>query len=351
MTTTAGSSGRQVWAGGREGWRLPACQRSVQCAAAPPMPAVACSNYCGAAASYESAGARAGVRWCVLCCVCGTSCAGMPCERFAAGPGLPPCKVNELRWCQTDLAANAYAWPRFIADDMRFGVLDSGHGANHDGYMADVVRTRQWKVGVLLHRPPVGVSNPCMPVWLLQAVSFGLSCLAWVRQMMKHHVQDPSCDSDVVSSSSGVHQSPLCRVLTGAAGYPFDGAPTAAPHLWLSAGCCRSHALKGGAWWTTPPAPRHVPQWTGSGTTRQQAQTQEQAAGGLTGVACCGQSGCKHSICLVILQVHALCRVEATHRHTHTEHGCCTCTLRLRQSTVVQGRWAVCIAASFDHVG
>jgi hypothetical protein len=74
--------------------------------------------------------------------------AGTPCERFAAGPGLPPCKVNELRWCQTDLAANAYAWPRFIADDMRFGVLDSGHGANHDGYMADVVRARQWKVGV-----------------------------------------------------------------------------------------------------------------------------------------------------------------------------------------------------------
>lgn len=71
---------------------------------------------------------------------------GTPCERFAAGPGLPPCKVNELRWCQTDLAANAYAWPRFVADDMRFGVLDSGHGANHDGYMADVVRMRQWQV-------------------------------------------------------------------------------------------------------------------------------------------------------------------------------------------------------------
>jgi hypothetical protein len=39
-----------------------------------------------------------------------------------------------------------YSWPRFIADDMRFGVLDSGHGANHDGFMADVVRSRQWKV-------------------------------------------------------------------------------------------------------------------------------------------------------------------------------------------------------------
>lgn len=71
---------------------------------------------------------------------------GIPCERFAAGPGLPPCKVNTLTWCHTDLAANAYAWPRFIADDMRFGVLDSGHGASHDGVMADVVRSRGWKV-------------------------------------------------------------------------------------------------------------------------------------------------------------------------------------------------------------
>lgn len=76
----------------------------------------------------------------------------VPCERFAAGPGLPPCKTNELRWCQTDLAANAYSWPRFIADDMRFGVLDSGHGANHDGFMADVVRARKWKVARIANR-------------------------------------------------------------------------------------------------------------------------------------------------------------------------------------------------------
>ena len=80
---------------------------------------------------------------CRLC----VAVAAAPCERFAEGPGLPPCKVNELRWCQTDLAANVYSWPRFMADDMRFGVLDSGSGANHDGYMADVVRARNWKVG------------------------------------------------------------------------------------------------------------------------------------------------------------------------------------------------------------
>lgn len=69
-----------------------------------------------------------------------------PCERFAAGAGLPPCKSNELSWCQTDLAANAYDWRRFVGDGMLFGVLDSGYGANHDGVMADVVRARRWKV-------------------------------------------------------------------------------------------------------------------------------------------------------------------------------------------------------------
>lgn len=83
---------------------------------------------------------------CVHMCVC--LHAATPCERFAAAPGYPPCKTNELTWCQTDLAANVYSWPRFIADDMRFGVLDSGQGASHDGFMADVVRTQGWKVGV-----------------------------------------------------------------------------------------------------------------------------------------------------------------------------------------------------------
>eukprot|EP00775_Hariotina_reticulata_P012502 gene12502-12637_t len=71
---------------------------------------------------------------------------GLPCERFAAGPGVPTCKENLLRWCQTDLAANVYWWPRFVADDMLFGVLDSGRGANHDGFMAEVVVKRSWKV-------------------------------------------------------------------------------------------------------------------------------------------------------------------------------------------------------------
>jgi hypothetical protein len=33
-----------------------------------------------------------------------------------------------------------------MSDDMRFGVLEKGHGANHDGIMADIVRQRKWKV-------------------------------------------------------------------------------------------------------------------------------------------------------------------------------------------------------------
>jgi hypothetical protein len=33
-----------------------------------------------------------------------------------------------------------------MADDMRFGLLEKGHGANHDGIMADLVRLRKWKV-------------------------------------------------------------------------------------------------------------------------------------------------------------------------------------------------------------
>lgn len=107
------------------------------------IPAIPASVPCTPPMHLTAALLRLTATACRMCVVA----AAAPCERFAEGPGLPPCKVNELRWCQTDLAANVYSWPRFIADDMRFGVLDSGSGANHDGYMADVVRARNWKVG------------------------------------------------------------------------------------------------------------------------------------------------------------------------------------------------------------
>lgn len=61
---------------------------------------------------------------------------------------MPPCKENGMRFCQTDLAANAYKLQRLLAEDRRFGLVDPGgtHGAN-DGIMAQLLKTAGWKVG------------------------------------------------------------------------------------------------------------------------------------------------------------------------------------------------------------
>lgn len=71
-----------------------------------------------------------------------------PCERFATRKGQPPCKENLMKWCQTDLAATAYRWRRFVGrqgpDDMLFGGLDNV--ISHDGIMAEEVTKRGWKV-------------------------------------------------------------------------------------------------------------------------------------------------------------------------------------------------------------
>lgn len=45
------------------------------------------------------------------------------CERFAATPGAPACKPNRLRWCHTDLGANAISYQRFQKEGRRFGTL------------------------------------------------------------------------------------------------------------------------------------------------------------------------------------------------------------------------------------
>ncbi|PNH00307.1 hypothetical protein TSOC_013878 [Tetrabaena socialis] len=70
-----------------------------------------------------------------------------PCERFEDGEGAPPCKVNEMRFCQTDLAANAYRLERLLEEDRRFGLVDPNgtHGAN-DGIMAQMLKTAGWKI-------------------------------------------------------------------------------------------------------------------------------------------------------------------------------------------------------------
>ena len=46
---------------------------------------------------------------------------GVPCERFAREAGAPACKVNKLRWCQTDLGSYALRWPRLMREARRFG--------------------------------------------------------------------------------------------------------------------------------------------------------------------------------------------------------------------------------------
>jgi hypothetical protein len=70
----------------------------------------------------------------------------MPCLRFAAGPGIPPCKENGMAWCQTDLAANVYRYQRWIQEDMQYGRMDSGVGVSHDGRMADLIQKKGWPV-------------------------------------------------------------------------------------------------------------------------------------------------------------------------------------------------------------
>ncbi|MEW5310668.1 MAG: hypothetical protein WDW38_002444 [Sanguina aurantia] len=72
---------------------------------------------------------------------------GAPCDRFTAGPGLPLCKENAMRMCQTDLAAIAYRWPLWLAEGRRYGVLDPGGTSSaNDGLMAQAVVAGGWKV-------------------------------------------------------------------------------------------------------------------------------------------------------------------------------------------------------------
>ncbi len=47
--------------------------------------------------------------------------AGPACERFGREHHAPACKMNELRWCQTDLGANVLRWPRWMREGRRFG--------------------------------------------------------------------------------------------------------------------------------------------------------------------------------------------------------------------------------------
>ena len=73
-----------------------------------------------------------------------------PCDRFHAWPGIPACKPNKLRWCQTDLGANAISFPKFMQEARTFGSLHkeaAGLGADHfDGILAETLVADGWKV-------------------------------------------------------------------------------------------------------------------------------------------------------------------------------------------------------------
>lgn len=72
---------------------------------------------------------------------------GVPCERFQAAAGVPPCKVNRMRWCHTDLGSVAYRWPRLIREGLRFGTLQqNGRFTGQDGLMAELVVRNGWTV-------------------------------------------------------------------------------------------------------------------------------------------------------------------------------------------------------------
>ncbi len=69
-----------------------------------------------------------------------------PCERFAAGEGVPNCKQNELSFCNTDLSANVYRYKRLVDEDMRFGLIDpsGSSSAMADGMMANFMVQKGW---------------------------------------------------------------------------------------------------------------------------------------------------------------------------------------------------------------
>ncbi|GFR42383.1 hypothetical protein Agub_g3254 [Astrephomene gubernaculifera] len=111
-----------------------------------------------------------------------------PCERFEEGPGLPPCKENDMRFCQTDLAANAHRLSRLLAEERRWGLVDptGTHGAN-DGIMAQMLKSAGWKVHyvrgrcLVNHAPSPQQCALAGGIWddslNCQASSFGGSCV------------------------------------------------------------------------------------------------------------------------------------------------------------------------------
>eukprot|EP00884_Botryococcus_braunii_P001944 jgi/Botrbrau1/11750/Bobra.0195s0075.1 len=74
---------------------------------------------------------------------------GPPCLRFASAADLPRCKDNKLKWCQTDLGANVFNWPRLVAENRRFGTLSAESGGltadNFDGVLVQKLVSEGWR--------------------------------------------------------------------------------------------------------------------------------------------------------------------------------------------------------------
>ncbi|CAD7702246.1 unnamed protein product, partial [Ostreobium quekettii] len=109
---------------------------------------------------------------------------GIPCDRFSKGEGRPPCKENLLKFCHTDLGANAMSWTRLVEEDRRFSALgSSGPAAGQDALMAELLKKSGWRTrraaGMCLfsHRPNPQDCSSRSGVWDdTGAPNFGDTC-------------------------------------------------------------------------------------------------------------------------------------------------------------------------------
>jgi hypothetical protein len=69
-----------------------------------------------------------------------------PCERFAAGPGLPPCKENDVRFCNTDITANAFRYHRLTSEAVSFSLVDVVALGLNDAIVTEKVVRDGWEV-------------------------------------------------------------------------------------------------------------------------------------------------------------------------------------------------------------
>ena len=61
--------------------------------------------------------------------------------------GAPPCKVNRMKWCHTDLGAVAYSWSKLVQHDYRFAVMtEPGRFTGQDALMTEAITQDGWNI-------------------------------------------------------------------------------------------------------------------------------------------------------------------------------------------------------------